>query len=170
MADRIDLARIIASVQIDDIRLREGSCRSLFEAANLPEELSASLSHETAVNTDLREGVAFLISVRFLLEVRREPNGDDVLAEVGAVFDLSYHVPTDENFSAEEIEGFGQFNAVFNAWPYWREFVQTSMSRMAMPGLTVPLYRLPRRESAKVEATQLQTPTAAEASASRRRR
>lgn len=151
MADKIDLARILASVHIDDVRLREGRCRSLCDAANLPEELSARSSHETAVSADSGEGSAFLISVKFLLEVRPGPDGEDVLAEIDAVFDLSYHVPTDEAFSAEEIEEFGQLNAVFNAWPYWREFVQTSMSRMAMPGLTVPLYRLPRRESAKVE-------------------
>ena len=75
-----------------------------------------------------------------------------MLAEVGAVFDLAYHVPKDEVFSSEEVEGFGQLNAVFNAWPYWREYVQTSLSRMAMPGLTVPLYRMPRRESANVES------------------
>ena len=152
MADKIDLARIIASVQIDDIRLREGRCRSLCDVANLPEELSARSSHETAVSVESGDGSEFVISVRFLLEVRSTPDGDDVLAEVGAVFDLSYHVPTDEDFSAEEMERFGQLNAVFNAWPYWREFVQISMSRMAMPDLTVPLYRLPWRESAKVES------------------
>ena len=157
MADRIDLARIVASVQIGDVRLREGRFRSLCEAPNLPDELSATSSHETEVTMDPGADTAFTISVRFLLEVRPAPDGDDVLAEVGAVFDLSYHVPADEAFSFEEIEGFGQLNAVFNAWPYWREFVQTSLSRMAMPGLTVPLYRLPRRETAEVEGGSLDT-------------
>lgn len=152
MAESTDLSRIIASVQIDDVRLREGRCRSFLGAASLPNEFLATSSHEAAVAEECSEDAAFHISVRFLLKIRPAREGDDVLAEVGAVFDLAYHVPKDEVFSSEEVEGFGQLNAVFNAWPYWREYVQTSLSRMAMPGLTVPLYRMPRRESANVES------------------
>ena len=152
MPDMIDLARIIASVQIDDVRLREASLRSFLEPANVAEELSVKSSHEATVTRDRGDDAKFLISVSLLLEIRAVTGADDLLAEIGAVFNLSYHLPADEVFSTEEIERFGQFNAVFNAWPYWREFVQTSLSRMDMPSLTVPLYRLPRRESAQEES------------------
>ena len=148
----IDLARIIAAVQIDDVRLREANCRTLLDPASVPEELSAKSSHEAVMRRDSGGDATFLISVSFLLEIRAAAEADDLLAEISTVFDLSYHVPTDEVFSTEEIEGFGQFNSVFNAWPYWREFVQSSLSRMCMPSLTVPLYRLPRRESTNEES------------------
>ena len=48
----------------------------------------------------------------------------------------------DEVFSSDELNEFGQVNAVFNAWPYWRELVQSSLARMSMPILTVPVYRV----------------------------
>ena len=50
-------------------------------------------------------------------------------------------------------EAFAQVNAVFNAWPYWRELVQASLARMSMPALTVPVFRVAPVDTAE-EAEQ----------------
>ena len=50
--------------------------------------------------------------------------------------------PDEESFSSEELEAFGEVNAVFNAWPYWRELVQASLARMLLPPLTLPVFRV----------------------------
>ena len=81
------------------------------------------------------------------MEVRRESDKGKLQAEIRGTFELSYKVPDDESFSSEELEAFGQVNAVFNAWPYWRELVQASLTRMSMPLLTVPVFRLPRNKT-----------------------
>jgi len=152
MATTVDLARIISVVQIHDVRLREAVCRSLSEPSIVADELAAKLSHEASVKTDPEDESNLLVSVRFSLEIRQETGAKELHAEIAAVFELSYVLPTEDSFSADEIEGFGQVIAVFNAWPYWREIVQSSLSRMGMPALTIPLYRLPQREVARAEA------------------
>lgn len=152
MATTVDLARIISVVQIHDVRLREACCRSLSEPSIVAEELSANLSHEASVKADPEDESTLLVSVKFSLEIRQETGAKELRAEISAVFEISYDLPTEDTFSADEIEGFGQVNAVFNAWPYWREIVQSSLSRMGMPGLTIPLYRLPQREVDRAES------------------
>ena len=42
-----------------------------------------------------------------------------------------------------DIVAFAKFNATVNAWPYWREFVQSMTSRMEIPTVTVPLLPVP---------------------------
>ena len=39
-------------------------------------------------------------------------------------------------------EYFGTINPISNAWPYWREFVQSMSSRMGYPALTVPMLEI----------------------------
>ena len=36
---------------------------------------------------------------------------------------------------------------MFNAWPYWRELGQASLTRMFMPLHAVPVFRLPRNRT-----------------------
>ena len=72
--------------------------------------------------------------------------------EVRGTFELSYRFPEEESFSSEELTAFGQVNAVFNAWPYWRELVQASLARMSMPTLTVPVFRVVPEEGASEES------------------
>ena len=43
-------------------------------------------------------------------------------------------------------------NPISNAWPYWREFVQSMSSRMGFPALTVPLLEIVPKKAATKEA------------------
>jgi len=38
----------------------------------------------------------------------------------------------------EAVDAFGQVNAVFHAYPYFREFVQSSAGRMNLPNIIMP--------------------------------
>ena len=81
--------------------------------------------------------------VRFTLEGRIEGNEDQeptILIE--AVFQAVYDVPPDTMTNEEALALFAQTNGTFNLWPYWREFVQSMSTRMGLPGLTVPSYRI----------------------------
>ncbi len=94
--------------------------------------------------------------VAFSLEVHSQGDDEDLQAEVRGTFGLSYKIPTGESFSSEELTAFAGINAVFNAWPYWRELVQASLARMSMPTLTVPVFRLSPGDTAEdpVEAPE----------------
>jgi len=48
-------------------------------------------------------------------------------------------------------EYLGTINPISNAWPYWREFVQSMSSRMGFPALTVPLLEIAVKKTATQE-------------------
>ena len=80
----------------------------------------------------------------FNLDVlHRSESGTDSVLSVSATFVLVYSLDSFEGISQRDLEAFSVTNGVFNAWPYWREFVQSTTSRMGMPGsITMPVYRI----------------------------
>ena len=95
------------------------------------------------------DGESLQIEVAFGLEVSNASGEQELQAEIRGTFELLYRIPAGEDFSSEEFEAFAQVNAIFNAWPYWRELVQTSLARMDMPVLTVPVFRIKRPVTAE---------------------
>jgi len=47
--------------------------------------------------------------------------------------------------SRDAINAFARGNVIFNSWPYFREYVQSTVSRMDYPPPTIPFLRLTRR-------------------------
>lgn len=143
-----DFSRLVAVVSIESVRLCEASCRSFVDPSEVAQQINVKASQSTEVvkapGEDGSDG-ALMIRASFRMVASADADEEERQAEVRGVFELSYQVPVDETFSEDELEAFGSINAVFNAWPYWRELVQASLARMNMPVLTVPLYRaLPR--------------------------
>ena len=151
----VDLSRIVAAVQIEDVRLCEARCRSAVRPSDTAETINVKTSRKAVVVKKPGDDGSLRIETSFALEVRNAGDEDELQAKISGTFELSYQIPDDESFSSEEIEAFAQVNAVFNAWPYWRELVQASLARMAMPVLTVPVFRVaprdPREEPGREE-------------------
>ncbi len=56
---------------------------------------------------------------------------------------LAYRKPKEAGLlEASDILEFAELNAPFNAWGYWREFVQSSLARLECPKYTLPLFRV----------------------------
>ena len=54
--------------------------------------------------------------------------------------------------ASEHVKAFKDGNAIFNAWPYFREYLRNNLQRMGMPPLTAPFLRLqPKPKSRKRE-------------------
>ena len=148
----VDLARIVSVVEIEGVRLCEAHCRSV-HPTEIAEESYVKPSYEARVVKEPGESEPLEIEVAFRLEVSNASDQKEFQAELRAKFGLSYGIPADEEFSSEELKAFADINAVFNAWPYWREWVQASLSRMGMPVLTVPVFRIRRPAAAETPAT-----------------
>ena len=58
-------------------------------------------------------------------------------------YELKYKVPPDFKATKAEIGSFAKVNGVYNAWPYFREYVQTTLQKMNLPPLILPVYRIP---------------------------
>jgi len=70
---------------------------------------------------------------------------------IDATFFLLYRLDGAEGLDDMALSSFADLNGTYNAWPYWREFVQSITSRMDLPPLTIPVFRLPV-SSARVAA------------------
>ena len=65
-------------------------------------------------------------------------------------FDLFQDLNGESPEYNENLEYAFTINPIFNAWPYWREFVQSMSARMGFPALTVPLLQIvPEKSVAK---------------------
>ena len=80
---------------------------------------------------------------------------DKIKAIVEAVFVAEYKVKDGELPDEEAIVEFVRVNVMYHVWPYWREFVHSTMSRMRFPTVVLPNYRVPSetREPAPAAAT-----------------
>jgi hypothetical protein len=62
---------------------------------------------------------------------------------VFAGFRVTYRVAPGDPLNKEDIDQFAHWNAVFNVWPYWREFLASMVSRGQLPPFLAPVMRLP---------------------------
>ncbi len=60
-----------------------------------------------------------------------------------ARFRLLYLVGGEERLKKADIDQFAHWNAVFNAWPYWREYLASTLERAHLPPFIVPVMRVP---------------------------
>jgi hypothetical protein len=60
-----------------------------------------------------------------------------------ADLELHYEVAEDSEFGEDDVAQFAQVNSPMHAWPYWREFAQSSCARLEVPVLVVGMYKLP---------------------------
>lgn len=68
--------------------------------------------------------------------------------EITARFRLLYAVSRGDALSPRDITQFAAWNAIFNAWPYWREYVSSTINRGHLPAFVVPVMRVPRGSAA----------------------
>lgn len=61
-----------------------------------------------------------------------------------ARFRLTYQLDTEDPPDPADVEQFAHWNAMFNAWPYWREFVASTINRGQLPRFVVPVMGVPR--------------------------
>jgi hypothetical protein len=70
-----------------------------------------------------------------------EDNPPDVAIE--AIFDLTYDVEDWSDISSSDVEQFALANGTHNAWPYWREYAQTTAARLGLEPYIVGPFKLP---------------------------
>lgn len=66
---------------------------------------------------------------------------DKVLGEITALYSVLYELVSEIN--EEALIEFGNRNAPFHLWPFWREFLQSSSGKMHLPPVVLPLFMPP---------------------------
>lgn len=63
-----------------------------------------------------------------------------------ADFRLTYAVTPGGPLRRADLEQFASWNAVFNAWPYWREYISSTLNRAQLPKFLLPVMVVSRLE------------------------
>lgn len=152
----IDLAIAVSKqIEIDSIRMLSGSFsqnpKSFTGQAPVIEiEVSTRSTMDPAQKK-------ILVLAIFGFTGRFTDDKDDTPGlKVSAEFQLYYSLNSEEGFGPSHYDAFARVNGVYNAWPYWREFVQSAIGRMGLPPLAIPVFRPTARAE---QATQNKPPS-----------
>jgi preprotein translocase subunit SecB len=133
-------APISEQVSIRDVRLISSGCSQTPNARRGKHSLE--INCEVRTQADKKKGY-ILVFPSFKLEgfpLERNQKKPDLLIE--AAFVIIYKAESLEGLRHANFDAFAQSNGLYNAWPYWREFVQNTVARMNLPPLTIPVFRL----------------------------
>lgn len=81
-----------------------------------------------------------------------DPKSSTATATVDAAFVVVYELTPGPAPSAQDLDAFSRLNGAFNAYPYWRHFLEESLFRMAMPRITLPPF-IPGKHAAHSPAS-----------------
>jgi preprotein translocase subunit SecB len=148
MSQDLEKARsLISVVQLESVRLVQASARA---GIRTPEEApDVKIFLDYSATGSKADDHRFFVLASIEVAVAATPDDKNPAILVKAKFELSYRVPEDFKISKQEIVSFANVNGIYNAWPYFREFVQSSTARMDLPGVVLPVFRVPASKKAK---------------------
>jgi hypothetical protein len=132
---RLTVRDLIANVQLSDVRLKDSSATTHVRDVKILNEPAVSISHGTKV---------LHRSLTARVDKSDEVNpADPAPIQITVTFAMTYLMPDAGAYPDDVLDEFARINAVFNAWPYWREYVQSTTSRMNLPPMVLPVMRVP---------------------------
>jgi len=114
---------------------------------------SVNIKRKVHVQVDKEKNLIFVV-IDFTLNGMIEGIESPVI-EIESSFLLVYSITDCENLTESAYQEFGEVNAVYNVWPYWREYVQNATTRMGLQSLTIPVFKIIKKtEEAKKITTK----------------
>ncbi|MCI0701749.1 MAG: hypothetical protein L0241_11755, partial [Planctomycetia bacterium] len=138
---KLGLSSEVASrVVLSDIRLVRSMLRQDVDDEKSPARIELKFGAESRVQDDDDEQ-----SLRIVVDVHFSISGKTVDSErealrIDTALRLTYTLSSNDGLTDEHIAAFGELNGVYNAWPFLREYVQSTTIRMGLPPLTLPLF------------------------------
>jgi len=130
------VARVAPNMALDRLRFLAGS---FSYSPGKIEELEIPIRSTVSCRLEPEER---LVTAVVFFEFNASPPtpgiGDDHVS-ISAQFELRYTYPAEGDYEEEDLLVFGRINGVYNSWPYWREYAQSSTVRLGLPSLTMPL-------------------------------
>lgn len=144
--DALALAAAVSRrVQIHDVRLM--GCNYKHTPLAAKQRLEVQLSFDVKAHVNTKEKIVGVVPSFQMIALPVEGAEKKPAVEIQAVFMLVYKAESLEGLKTENFDSFARINGIYNAWPYWREFVQSATTRMGLPSLTLPVFRIDAREA-----------------------
>jgi len=126
-------------VQLKDVRLISCKCDQTPEA--ILGRKTYNINYSTEVQLDKKKGY-IIVTAKFHFEAFTESKTQKPVIFIDTSFLLAYKIENFEGLTQKGFEQFASLNGIYNAWPYWREFVQNTVTRMGLPSLSIPVFRI----------------------------
>lgn len=141
--DAVAVGRIAQRVEILSIEL-VGASFDRRDANALPGAVPAELTPQIGVDSKWklsrdRDLLGCVVTFGTIFEGAAPYN-------LVADFRLTYSVTADGPLRRADLEQFASWNAVFNAWPYWREYISSTLNRAQLPKFLLPVMVVSRSE------------------------
>jgi hypothetical protein len=139
---------VVHHARLEAVRYTALSAQSSGSIDALPEDVE--LSGSTRFLRPKFDLAGDLLKVEVTLIFRftaRWPSAGNVetVATIRATLDVGYKLNLTKlpaPLAEEDLADFALCYGPFHAWGYWREFVQSSLSRLELPSVTAPLFRI----------------------------
>jgi hypothetical protein len=152
MPTNLQLAGLVARhVQLHSINLQDASLSARIDPLNVPEHLKLSQSYRARYERpDTRPGKIYVfVDFQFDAAPPEQGEGGTQSVHLEATYIVIYDLGNAADESEEALEQFAELNGAYNAWPYWRELVQTVTGRVGLAAIVVPVFRPPVRQLEK---------------------
>ena len=107
-----------------------------------------NIDYSAKVQTDKKNGYIIVIPGFHFEAFGKNENKEPVIV-IDASFVLTYKIDNFHGLTQKGFEQFANLNGIYNAWPYWREFVQNTIARMGLPALSIPVFRIVKPSKGK---------------------
>ena len=153
MPTNLERASLVSrSVQIESVTLTSVAMNTDFREESHSARLGLSQRYRARYDftpSDSRE-VIVRLDFRFEAHSTDDAELDHRVADIEAEFLVVYRTNATSAFPAGALQHFAELNGTYNAWPYWRELVQSMTARAGMSGITVPVFK-PRVREVEVQ-------------------
>jgi preprotein translocase subunit SecB len=140
------------TAQINDVRLARAKVTADRPGNALDNPITLSIGVK-AKQVETPAG-QLLVEVSFRLTGSKKDgqSRNRTIVGVECTFEVSYQLRPAFTPTAEQVKAFTDGNAIFNCWPYCRQYVQDMILRMGYPPLILPFLRVQtkHREGSKL--------------------
>jgi preprotein translocase subunit SecB len=151
------VSRVTQHLNLEEIYLLEAKIES-DSTTRSPKGAELDYKFDTEIMSN--ENNILSIKCTFMVMAHRKQVPEKSLMRIEATFVLQYSFEDDKKLSTDDIDIFAKINPLYNAWPYWREFVQNLTSKMGFPALTIPILRFEMTKSETEKPKQAKPKTA----------
>lgn len=144
-------------IQLETVRLMSCDCKQMRFIG--PGQKSFQIERTTDSSIDEGTNRIFVMANFTLKTFETGTNDKEPFAVIKASFLLIYQADSLQGITKRAVRLFGETNGIFNAWPYWREYVQNTIVRMSLPPLTIPVFRLFAPEKPKTPKKKIAAKT-----------
>lgn len=140
-ASPINIHPLVQAVELQSVCWRDVHAKRLMEQSEI-----TSLTMQPMVRAEGHrdEGAEQLV---VLVDYEMEATDDEAgtpAARIGGTIALRYALNGVKvtDFDSDQVQEFARRNGVFNAHPYWREFLQSAGARIGLYGIVAPVLRI----------------------------